>query len=252
MTSRYPAGDGTVAHARASMTGNILVVEDEVDIQEIVSYNLEKAGFTVAAVDSGEAALELIRNELPDLVVLDVMLPGMDGLEVCRMLKQDAETRDLPILMLTARAEEVDRVVGLELGADDYVVKPFSVRELTLRIQAILRRLAEGRDSVGEESDADAMTFGPLSIDKAAHRVTVDGDVLALTSTEFSLLATLAERRGRVQSREELLNTVWGYDYAGYGRTVDTHIRRLREKLGGASEMVETVRGVGYRFMEEH
>lgn len=234
------------------MTGNILVVEDEVDIQEIISYNLEKAGFTVAAVESGETALELIRKELPDLVVLDVMLPGMDGLEVCRLLKQDAETRDLPILMLTARAEEVDRVVGLELGADDYVVKPFSARELTLRIQAILRRRVEGRDSAEKESDTEALTFGPLTIDKAAHRVTVDGDVLALTSTEFSLLATLAERRGRVQSREELLNTVWGYDYAGYGRTVDTHIRRLREKLCGASEMVETVRGVGYRFIGEH
>ncbi len=231
------------------MTGNILVVEDEVDIQEIVSYNLEKAGFTVASVDSGEAALQLIRKELPDLVVLDLMLPGMDGLEVCRLLKQDASTRDLPILMLTARAEEVDRVVGLELGADDYVVKPFSARELTLRIQAILRRLAERRDSVAVDTDPKALRFGSLAIDRAAHRVTVDGDVLELTSTEFSLLATLAERRGRVQSREELLNTVWGYDYAGYGRTVDTHIRRLREKLGGASEMVETVRGVGYRFM---
>lgn len=252
MTSRYLAGDGSVAYARASMTGNILVVEDEVDIQEIVSYNLEKAGFTVAAVDSGEAALESIRRGVPDLVVLDLMLPGMDGLEVCRLLKQDATTRDLPILMLTARAEEVDRVVGLELGADDYVVKPFSARELTLRVQAILRRLAEGRDSAAADTDPEALRFGSLTIDKAAHRVTVDGDVLALTSTEFSLLATLAERRGRVQSREELLNTVWGYDYAGYGRTVDTHIRRLREKLGGAGELVETVRGVGYRFIGEH
>ncbi|MDE3000786.1 MAG: response regulator transcription factor [Gemmatimonadota bacterium] len=230
------------------MTGNILVVEDEVDIQEIVSYNLEKAGFGVVAVDSGETALESIRKRIPDLVVLDLMLPGMDGLEVCRLLKQDATTRDLPILMLTARAEEVDRVVGLELGADDYVVKPFSARELTLRVQAILRRLAEGRDPSAAESDPEAMRFGSLTIDKAAHRVTVDNDVLALTSTEFSLLATLADRRGRVQTREELLNTVWGYDYAGYGRTVDTHIRRLREKLGDASEMVETVRGVGYRF----
>ena len=244
-------GNGSFAYDGASMKGNILVVEDEVDIQEIVSYNLEKAGFTVAAVESGEAALESIRKRIPDLVVLDLMLPGMDGLEVCRLLKQDAVTRDLPILMLTARAEEVDRVVGLELGADDYVVKPFSPRELTLRIQAILRRLTEGRDSAAAETEPKAMRFGPLTIDKAAHRVTVDDDVLALTSTEFSLLATLTERRGRVQSREELLNTVWGYDYAGYSRTVDTHIRRLREKMGGASEMVETVRGVGYRFTGE-
>ena len=233
------------------MTGRILLVEDEVDIQEIVSYNLEKAGFAVDAVETGEAAVELIRNEIPDLVVLDLMLPGIDGLEVCRLLKQDAGTRKLPILMLTARAEEVDRVVGLELGADDYVVKPFSPRELVLRIQAILRRLAERRDPSTETSDPETMRFGPLTIDQAGHRVTVGGDALALTSTEFSLLVTLAERRGRVQSREELLNTVWGYDYAGYGRTVDTHVRRLREKLGGASEMVETVRGVGYRFNGE-
>ena len=234
------------------MTGKILVVEDEVDIQEIVSYNLEKAGFTVAAVDSGEAALERIRNGVPDLVVLDLMLPGINGLDVCRTLKQDAATRNLPVLMLTARAEEVDRVVGLELGADDYVVKPFSPRELVLRIQAILRRLSDGRDTETAQSDPETFRFGPLTIDRAAHRVTVSGDALALTATEFSLLVTLAERRGRVQSREELLNTVWGYDYAGYGRTVDTHIRRLREKLGGACEMVETVRGVGYRFKSEN
>lgn len=230
------------------MAGRILLVEDEVDIREIVSYNLEKAGFTVVAVETGEAAVELVRNEIPDLVVLDLMLPGIDGLEVCRLLKQDAATRKLPILMLTARAEEVDRVVGLELGADDYVVKPFSPRELALRVQAILRRLPEPRDPASQTSGPETMRFGPLTIDQAAHRVTVGGDALALTSTEFSLLVTLAERRGRVQSREELLNTVWGYDYAGYGRTVDTHVRRLREKLGGVSEMVETVRGVGYRF----
>ena len=202
------------------MKDNILVVEDEVDIQEIVSYNLEKAGFTVSAAETGEEALDQIRQGCPDLVVLDLMLPGIDGLEVCRLLKQDAATRDLPILMLTARAEEVDRVVGLELGADDYVVKPFSPRELVLRIQAILRRLPEGRDSAATESDRDTIRFGPLTIDRTAHRVTVSGDVLTLTFTEFSLLVTLAERRGRVQSREELLNTVWGYDYAGYGRTV--------------------------------
>ena len=234
------------------MTGRILLVEDEVDIQEIVSYNLEKAGFTVDAVETGETAVEFIRNEIPDLVVLDLMLPGIDGLEVCRLLKQDAATRELPILMLTARAEEVDRVVGLELGADDYVVKPFSPRELVLRIQAILRRLAERRDPPTETADPETMIFGTLTIDQAAHRVTVGGNALALTSTEFSLLVTLAQRTGRVQSREELLNSVWGYDYAGYGRTVDTHIRRLREKLGGASDVVETVRGVGYRFNGEH
>ena len=169
------AGDfKTASYTRASMKGNILVVEDEVDIQEIVSYNLEKAGFTVAAAETGEEALDQIRQACPDLVVLDLMLPGIDGLEVCRLLKQDTATRDLPILMLTARVEEVDRVVGLELGADDYVVKPFSPRELVLRIQAILRRLPEGRDSAATESDRDTIRFGPLTIDRTAHRVTVE------------------------------------------------------------------------------
>ena len=230
--------------------GKILLVEDERDILEMVQYNLEQAGFDVIPAEDGETALEAVRETLPALIVLDLMLPGIDGLEVCKLLKQDARTRDVPILMLTARSEEVDRIVGLELGADDYVVKPFSPRELVLRIRAILRRRqAEVRDASG--TTAEEIRTGPLRVDLAAHRAFLEGAPLALTSTEFKLLVTLIERRGRVQSREDLLNSVWGYEYAGYGRTVDTHIRRLREKLSGASDLVETVRGVGYRFRPE-
>ncbi len=230
--------------------GKILLVEDERDILEMVQYNLEQAGFDVIPAEDGETALEAVRETLPALIVLDLMLPGIDGLEVCKLLKQDARTRDVPILMLTARSEEVDRIVGLELGADDYVVKPFSPRELVLRIRAILRRMqAEVRDASG--TTAEEIRTGPLRVDLAAHRAFLEGAPLALTSTEFKLLVTLIERRGRVQSREDLLNSVWGYEYAGYGRTVDTHIRRLREKLSGASDLVETVRGVGYRFRPE-
>lgn len=228
----------------------ILIVEDEPDILEMVRYNLAQAGFDVAVAEDGEEALDCVREAIPDLVILDLMLPGMDGLDVCKHLKQDPKTRHVPILMLTARKEEVDRIVGLELGADDYVVKPFSPRELVLRIRAILRR---GRVPGGKEGEAEpVLQAGPLSIDKAAHLVLANGRPLDLTSTEFRLLTTLVARRGRVQTRDDLLNTVWGYEYSGYGRTVDTHIRRLREKLGDAGDWVETVRGVGYRFRAEN
>lgn len=225
----------------------ILVVEDEPDILEMVRYNLNQAGLDVETAEDAERALQSVQEILPDLIILDLMLPGIDGLDMCRQLKQDARTRHIPILMLTARKEEVDRIVGLELGADDYVVKPFSPRELVLRAQAILRR---SQDS--SQSTVDAWLYtGPISIDKAAHQALLNGDPLELTGTEFKLLLTLIERRGRVQTREDLLDTVWGYEYSGYGRTVDTHIRRLREKLGESSEWIETVRGVGYRFRRE-
>ena len=228
------------------MRDTILVVEDEPDILDLVSYNLEQAGFAVLRAEDGEKALDLSEGGSISLVVLDLMLPGIDGLEVCRTLKQGARTKEVPVLMLTARTEEVDRIVGLELGADDYLVKPFSPRELVLRIRAILRR-AQGR---GESEDGQ-ITVGPLAIDPVGGWVEVDGDLLELTATEFKLLTTLAQRRGRVQSREELLNVVLGSDHSGYCRTVDTHIRRLREKLGAAAEWVETVRGMGYRFRRE-
>lgn len=227
----------------------ILVVEDEPDILEMVRYNLDQAGLDVETAEDAERALQSIQETLPDLIILDLMLPGIDGLDMCRQIKQDARTRHIPILMLTARKEEIDRIVGLELGADDYVVKPFSPRELVLRTQAILRRSQSSLQSI---TDTETwLHLGPISIDKAAHQALLNGDPLELTGTEFKLLTTLIERRGRVQTRDDLLDTVWGYEYGGYGRTVDTHIRRLREKLGEACEWIETVRGVGYRFRRE-
>lgn len=224
----------------------ILVVEDEPDILEMVRYNLVQAGFEVAIAEEGEGVESQVQEDRPDLIILDLMLPGIDGLEVCKRLKQNAQTREIPIVMLTARKDEIDRIVGLELGADDYVVKPFSPRELVLRIRAILRRNVRV-EKANDDGDT-LLTAGTLTLDKAAHQVMVDNVPLDLTSTEFKLLITLMERRGRVQTRDDLLETVWGYEYSGYGRTVDTHIRRLREKLGVASDWVETVRGVGYRF----
>ena len=233
---------------KEKMTRKVLIVEDEPDILELVSYNLEQAGFEVIAAESGEEGLRLAEEKLPSLVALDLMLPGLDGLEVCRLLKQKARTRDIPVLMLTARAEEVDRIVGLELGADDYVVKPFSPRELVLRIKAILRR---GGDRLEKEDQKAVIQAGPLFIDPIGHRAMLNGTPLDLTATEFKLLVVLARRRGRVQTRENLLDVVWGYEYGGYSRTVDTHIRRLRAKLDLAGDMVETVRGVGYRFRRD-
>ena len=234
---------------KPKLSERILVVEDEPDILELVRYNLERAGLEVEGVGDGEAALERIEEAVPSLIVLDLMLPGLDGLEVCRLVKQRPALRAVPVLMLTAKAEEVDRIVGLELGADDYVVKPFSPRELVLRVKAILRRL-DGKGAQGED-EIEMLSAGPLQIDPVGHTLFLDGGELDLTATEFKLLLRLAQRRGRVQTREELLRVVWGYEYSGYSRTVDTHVRRLREKLGSACEWVETVRGVGYRFRRD-
>ena len=231
-----------------TMNPKVLVVEDEPDILELISYNLEQAGFEIIAAEDGETALKLAEEELPSIVALDLMLPGLDGLEVCRLLKQNGATREIPVLILTARTEEVDRIVGLELGADDYVVKPFSPRELVLRIKAILRRSAGRPDPEDEKTVIQA---GPLFIDPVGHRAMLNGTSLDLTATEFKLLVVLAQRRGRVQTREDLLGVVWGYEYGGYSRTVDTHVRRLRAKLGPAGDLVETVRGVGYRFRRD-
>lgn len=225
------------------MGDKILVVEDEPDILDLVSYNLKQAGYAVVGAEDGEQGLLVAEQESISLVVLDLMLPGIDGLEVCRLLKQSARNKNTPVLMLTARSEEVDRIVGLELGADDYLVKPFSPRELVLRVRAILRR-----GGCAEADSGELIVAGSLVVDLVGHRVKVDEELVELTATEFKLLTTLAQRRGRVQSRDELLNVVWGYEHSGYARTVDTHIRRLREKLGSAAELVETVRGIGYRF----
>ncbi|MCG8608381.1 response regulator [bacterium] len=220
----------------------ILVVEDEEDILDLVTYHFEQAGFKILKAMAGDRALEVLQRKSADLVILDLMLPGLSGIEVCKILRGNEETRNIPIIMLTAKKEEIDRVLGFELGADDYVPKPFSPRELVLRTKAILRR------AKAPEDRKDVIQIGELSIDKPKHQVVVAGNVLDLTATEFNLLVTLVERKGRVQTREMLLESVWGYEYAGFTRTVDTHMRRLRSKLGLCGDLIETVRGVGYRF----
>jgi len=223
----------------------ILIVEDENDVVDLLVLNLRKAdGFLISKAGDGATGLAKARAEKPDFIILDLMLPKIPGLEVCKILKSEAATRHIPILMLTARAEEIDRVVGLECGADDYVTKPFSPREIILRIKAILRRGAT------EKAD-DRLSAGPITIDPARHEVLVNGKRVELTSLEFKLLRTLMQRRGRVQERDRLLNEVWGYESVIDTRTVDTHVRRLREKLGKAGEVVETVRGFGYRVREK-
>jgi two-component system phosphate regulon response regulator PhoB len=227
----------------------ILVVEDDSDISQVLAYNLKEAGHEVAVASSGHAGLDIAREAPPDLVLLDLMLPDVSGLEVCRTLKSDPSRSGIPIIMLTARSEEIDRVVGLELGADDYVVKPFSVRELSLRVQAVLRRSSRTAASAVPNADQE-IVFGCLRVHRDAHRVWVDGKEIALTPLEMRLLLTLYQRRGRVQTRGTLLDQVWEASPENNTRTVDTHIKRLREKLGPAGAYVETVRGIGYRFSD--
>jgi two-component system phosphate regulon response regulator PhoB len=224
----------------------ILVVEDEPDLGQVLAYNLSDAGHEVTITSEGRRALTLAAEAPPELVLLDLMLPDLSGLEVCRVLKASPRTRDVPVVMVTARGEEIDRVVGFELGADDYVVKPFSVRELLLRVRAVLRR---GVVPAGEVEEPAQIKFGRLTIDAGAHRVWVDGAEVALTPLELKLLRTLYERRNRVQSRAVLLDDVWGASQENMTRTIDTHVKRLREKLGAVGAYVETVRGVGYRFV---
>jgi len=228
----------------------ILVVEDEKPIRELVKYNLEREGFQVLQAADGNTGLEMARKELPDLIVLDVMLPGQDGLSVCRALHQEAATRSIPIIMLSARGEEVDKVLGLEMGADDYITKPFSPRELLARVKARLRR--QTADSVVSE-EPGRVIVGKLVIDQDRFVVSVNGVKRDLTPKEFELLRYLARNPGKVFTRELLLDKIWGYDYTGDSRTVDVHIRHLRQKLEqipGAPHYIETVRGVGYRFKE--
>jgi DNA-binding response OmpR family regulator len=226
------------------MKANILVVDDEPDLLELIETNFRAAGFNIVSAANGREALRQAKALKPQLILLDVMLPELDGLEVCKMLRSDPATRSIPIVMLTARAAEIDRVLGLELGADDYITKPFSVRELILRVKKLLQRQPHGED------EAAHIQFAGLHIDPSRHRATFNGHQLDLTLTEFKLVALLAERRGRVQSREQLLRDVWGYNNMIDTRTVDTHMRRLRAKLGPAAKLLDTVRGVGYRFRE--
>jgi two-component system phosphate regulon response regulator PhoB len=219
-------------------------VDDEPEAVELVEFNIKTAGFDVLTAGDGAEALKKARGALPNLIVLDLMLPEIDGLEVCKMLRRDPATAAIPIVMVTAKAAEIDRILGLELGADDYITKPFSPRELVLRIKNILQR---GRQAT---QAPDTHKFGELLIDSPRHLVSWRGRKIDLTATEFRLLTILAERRGRVQSREQLLRDVWEYNNLIDTRTVDTHMRRLREKLGPASKYLDTVRGVGYRFLE--
>lgn len=222
----------------------ILVVEDEADLRHVLEFNLVQQGYKVETAATGAEGLRCARERKPDLVLLDIMLPDLTGLDVCRQIKSDSALQGVAVVMLTARGEEIDRVVGFEIGADDYVVKPFSVRELVLRIGAILRRAS------AEPGPAPTrIEFGVLVMDRDAHRVWVEGEEVELTALEFKLLATLYDRRDRVQTRTTLLDVVWGIRADVTTRTVDTHVKRLREKLGAARDYVETVRGVGYRFV---
>jgi two-component system phosphate regulon response regulator PhoB len=225
------------------MSTAVLVVDDEKDILELIDYNLKRAGIQTLLAETGAEALAIAKRERPAAVVLDLMLPDLDGLEVLRRLRQDPATRELPVLLLTAKSEEIDRVAGFEVGADDYVVKPFSVRELVLRIRVLLRRAPEG-------SAPTALKAGALKIDLEAHRAYLGEAELQLTLLEFKLLVALVENRGRVQTRERLLKDIWAMSLDVSTRTVDTHVKRLREKLGEAGQAIETVRGVGYRFSE--
>lgn len=226
------------------MPDTILIIEDETDVLDLVVYHLKKAGYQTFTARDGAIGLTKARDLSPALLVLDLMLPGMEGTEVCKRLKADPKTAHIPVIMLTAKAEEVDRVLGLELGADDYVTKPFSPRELVLRVKKLLVRAKGGAQPV------EVLTHGDLVVDLAKHEATVKGRPVELTNTEFKLLGTLLERRGRVQTRDTLLHDVWGYEGDIDSRTVDTHIRRLREKLGKAGDRIETIRGVGYRFAD--
>lgn len=222
---------------------HILVVEDDPDIADLIVHYLRGAGHAATHLSSGSEVMAHLRQHRADLAILDVMLPGMDGMALCRALRRDPETADLPIIMLTARGEEADRIAGLELGADDYVTKPFSPRELVARVGARLRRREDGGRST------PILEYGPIRIDTASHRVTLDGQEVKLTAKEFLLLQYFVKHRGRVLSRDLLLTDVWGYQYTGGTRTVDVHIRRLREKLPVLNEAIETVKQFGYKLV---
>jgi len=233
--------------------GRIFVVEDETDISEMIAFNLEKEGYKVFTCDNGKDALAEIKAEQPDLVLLDVMLPDVDGFEICKQLRAYPPTKKVPIIFVSAKSQETDKVVGLEIGADDYLTKPFSPRELVARIKAVFRRVPNAAARPAEKAIVETPEDGhhDIVIDKERHRVTVDGKKVELTPTEFSILSFLAEHPGFVHTREKLLNGVFGYDSAVYDRTVDAHIKSLRRKLGAAKEYIETVRGIGYRFRDD-
>lgn len=224
------------------MSGRILLVEDEQDLADIVVYNLQKENFSVVHANTGSSALKELKEAEFDLVLLDLMLPDMAGIDICRTIRTKEQTATLPIIMVTAKGEEIDRVVGFEVGADDYVVKPFSARELILRVKAVLRR------QKSSEPSADILEYSSFRIDSSAHRVFWEEEEIILTALEFRLLKTLIVRRGKVQTRERLLEDVWDMDPNVNTRTVDKHVQRLRQKIGDGADLVETIRGIGYRF----
>ena len=226
------------------MTARVLIIEDEPDIRKTIDYNLSKESFQVVQAGSIAEGEKSISDNSPDVIILDLMLPDGSGLTLCRDIKSDDKTKHIPVILLTAKADEVDRVIGFELGADDYVTKPFSVRELILRVKAILKR----GTSESTKDDADEFIFGELKLNLDAHQVFIQDNEIAFTALEFRLLKHLIDRRGRVQSRDQLLEEVWGYSAEVTTRTVDTHIKRLREKLGSMGKYVQTIRGVGYKF----
>lgn len=223
------------------MTKKVFIVEDEPDLRDTLQYNFENEGFKVKSFPNGESFLETIKNDKPNLVILDLMLPGISGLDVCRNLRMNEVNENVAVVMLTAKSEEIDRIVGFELGADDYVTKPFSVRELILRVKVLLKKRSD-------DMDQNLLEFGPIAMNLDAHDVSVEGKNILLTALEFKLLKHLLKRKGRVQTRDQLLGDVWGYSSEVTTRTVDTHIKRLREKLGKPGELIQTIRGVGYRF----
>ena len=235
------------------MKKKILVIEDEANIRELVMYNLKANGYDAIEAEDGISGITLAYKENPDLILLDIMLPGKDGYEICRELR--SEGIEIPIIMLTAKSEEVDKVLGLEFGADDYIAKPFGIRELLARIKAVLRRVdmngTPSGDSGESEENAESITAGDIVIDQSRHEMTVQGTIIDLTYKEYELLSFLAKHRGRVYSRDELLDKVWGIDYVGETRTVDVHIRHLRQKLGenqNGDDYIETIRGRGYKL----
>ena len=223
------------------MTKKVFIVEDEPDLRDTLQYNFENEGFKVKSFPNGESFLETIKNDKPNLVILDLMLPGISGLDVCRDLRMNVVNENVAVVMLTAKNEEIDRIVGFELGADDYVTKPFSVRELILRVKVLLKKRSD-------DIDQNLLESGPIAMNLDAHDVSVEGKNILLTALEFKLLKHLLKRKGRVQTRDQLLGDVWGYGSEVTTRTVDTHIKRLREKLGKPGELIQTIRGVGYRF----
>lgn len=237
------------------MNKKILIIEDEVNIQELLRYNLEKNGYMVAISDNGIDGIQKALTEVPDLILLDLMLPGIDGLEVCKKLRRSKQTKKVPILMLTAKSEELDKVLGLELGADDYITKPFSIKELIARIRAAMRRIGEeNTDEIPEGEKPKILKARGIEIDHEKYEVRKNGEKVVLTLKEFELLKMLVENNGKVLTRDFLLDKIWGYDYAGETRTVDVHIRHVRQKINdeeGSSQMIETIRGVGYRFISE-